>query len=90
FFRAKGDWLSKALPVDEEVLVSGKVDWFNGRASMVHPDFMVKLSEAENLPLVEAVYPMTAGLSAKVLRKAIEGGLSKLPVFPEWIDETLK
>ncbi|UXT58802.1 ATP-dependent DNA helicase RecG [Agrobacterium fabrum] len=90
FFRAKGDWLSKALPVDEEVLVSGKVDWFNGRASMVHPDFMVKLSEAENLPLVEAVYPMTAGLSAKVLRRAIEGGLSKLPVFPEWIDETLK
>ncbi len=51
---------------------------------------MVKLSEADNLPLVEAVYPMTAGLSAKVLRKAIEGGCRKLPVFPEWIDETLK
>ncbi|RYE66214.1 MAG: ATP-dependent DNA helicase RecG, partial [Rhizobiaceae bacterium] len=57
FFRAKGDWLHKTLPVDEQVMVSGKVDWFNGRASMIHPDFMVKVSEAENLPLVEPVYP---------------------------------
>ncbi|NTF07749.1 ATP-dependent DNA helicase RecG [Agrobacterium rubi] len=89
FFRAKGDWLSKALPVDEEVMVSGKVDWFNGRASMVHPDFMVKVSEAENLPLVEPVYPLTAGLSPKVLRRAIDGALTKMPVFPEWIDEAL-
>lgn len=89
FFRAKGDWLSKALPVDEEVMVSGKIDWFNGRASMVHPDFMVKVSEAENLPLVEPVYPLTAGLSPKVLRRAIDGALTKMPVFPEWIDEAL-
>ncbi len=89
FFRARGDWLSKALPVDEEVMVSGKVDWFNGRASMVHPDFMVKVSEAENLPMVEPVYPLTAGLSPKVLRRAIDGAVGKMPVFPEWIDETL-
>ncbi|XUY25701.1 ATP-dependent DNA helicase RecG [Agrobacterium sp. rho-8.1] len=89
FFRAKGDWLSKALPVDEEVMVSGKIDWFNGRASMVHPDFIVKVSEAENLPLVEPVYPLTAGLSPKVLRRAIDGALAKMPVFPEWIDEAL-
>jgi ATP-dependent DNA helicase RecG len=89
FFRAKGDWLMKALPLDEEVLVSGKVDWFNGRASMVHPDMMVKMSEAANLPLVEPVYPMTAGLSPKVLRKAIDNALTRLPVFPEWIDTEL-
>ena len=38
YFRAHGDWLQKQLPVDEMVMVSGKIDWFNGRASMVHPD----------------------------------------------------
>ena len=89
FFRAKGDWLMKALPVDERVMVSGKVDWFNGRASMVHPDFMVKVSEAENLPLVEPVYPLTAGLSAKMLRRAIDGALARIPEFPEWADHNL-
>jgi len=89
FFRAKGNWLEKTLPVDDTVMVSGKVDWFNGRPSMVHPDFMVKASEAENLPLVEPVYPLTAGLSPKVLRKAIEGALSRLPDIPDWVDPTL-
>jgi ATP-dependent DNA helicase RecG len=89
FFRAKGNWLEKALPIDETVMVSGKVDWFNGRPSMVHPDFIVKASEAENLPLVEPVYPMTAGLSPKVLRKAVDGAVARLPVLPEWIDPSL-
>lgn len=89
FFRVKGNWLEKTLPIDEMVMVSGKVEWFNGRPSMVHPDFMVKASEAENLPLVEPVYPLTAGLSPKVLHKAIEGALARLPEMQEWIDPTL-
>lgn len=89
FFRAKGDWLEKALPIDETVMVSGKVDWFNGRASMVHPDFIVKASEAQNLPLIEPVYPLTAGLSPKVLRKAIDGAVARIPALPEWIDPEL-
>tara|TARA_R110002020_G_scaffold67499_4_gene177264 strand:+ start:4429 stop:6534 length:2106 start_codon:yes stop_codon:yes gene_type:complete len=89
FFRAKGNWLEKALPIDEAVMVSGKVDWFNGRPSMVHPDFMVKVSEAGNLPLVEPVYPLTAGLSPKVLRKAVEGAVARLPALREWVDPAL-
>ena len=89
FFRVKGNWLEKALPVNETVTVSGKVDWFNGRPSMVHPDYMVRAAEAENLPLVEPVYPLTAGLSARILRKAVEAALPRIPDFPEWLDEPL-
>ena len=89
FFRVKGNWLEKALPIDETVVVSGKGDWFNGRPSMGHPDLMVKASEAENLPLVEPVYPLTAGLSPKVLRKAVEHALERVPDLPEWADPPL-
>lgn len=89
FFRVKGNWLEKALPIDETVTVSGKVDWFNGRPSMVHPDYTVRATEAENLPLVEPIYPLTAGLSARILRKAVEAALPRIPDFPEWIEEAL-
>ncbi|WP_149738175.1 ATP-dependent DNA helicase RecG [Rhizobium sp. RU20A] len=89
FFRVKGDWLSKALPVDEMVTVSGKVDWFNGRASMVHPDHMVKASEAASLPLVEPVYGLTAGLSPKTLKKTIDAAVERIPQIPEWLDGPL-
>ncbi|MGF0538156.1 ATP-dependent DNA helicase RecG [Agrobacterium sp. ES01] len=89
FFHAKGNWLEKSLPLDEDVMVSGKVEWFNGRPSMVHPDYMARVSEGETLPLTEPVYPLTAGLSPKTLRKAIESALERLPDMPEWIDPPL-
>jgi ATP-dependent DNA helicase RecG len=89
YFRVKGNWLEKALPVGEDVIVSGKVNWFNGRPSMVHPDYAAKADEVDNLPMVEPVYPMTAGLSAKALRKAVEAAIERLPDLPEWLDPPL-
>ncbi|WP_099867805.1 ATP-dependent DNA helicase RecG [Pararhizobium haloflavum] len=90
FFRAKAAWLDRLLPVGENVIVSGKVDWFNGRASMVHPDHILALAEAAAMPLVEPVYPLTAGLSPKVLRRAIEDALGRLPQLSDWHEPTLK
>jgi ATP-dependent DNA helicase RecG len=75
------------MPVGEKMVVSGKMEWFNGRPSMVHPDHIARADDAENLPLVEPVYPMTAGLSAKVLRRAIGQALARVPEMPEWLDE---
>lgn len=89
YFRVKGNWLEKALPVGEDVIVSGKVNWFNGRPSMVHPDYAATVEDMDKLPLVEPVYPMTAGLSPKALRKAVEAAIERLPDLPEWLDVSL-
>lgn len=86
FFHAHAAYLEKAMPVGEHVVVSGRMEWFNGRPTMVHPDHIALASEAENLPLVEPVYPLTAGLSGKVLRRAIGQALARLPELPEWQD----
>lgn len=86
FFHAHAAYLEKAIPVGEHVVVSGRMEWFNGRPTMVHPDHIALASEAENLPLVEPVYPLTAGLSGKVLRRAIGQALARLPKLPEWQD----
>ena len=89
FFHAKGEWLLKALPEGMDVIVSGKIERFNGRAAIVHPDHMVPVSRAEELPLLENVYPLTAGLSGKVLRRAILASLDRFPDLPEWLDPEL-
>ncbi|WP_176036060.1 ATP-dependent DNA helicase RecG [Brucella tritici] len=90
FFHAQLPWLHKMLPEGETVIVSGKVEWFNGRASMVHPDYIASLEDAANLPLVEPVYPLTAGLSPKTLARAVKEALSRVPPLPEWIDPSLQ
>lgn len=84
FFQARGQWLEKLLPVGETRYVSGTMDWFNGQPNMVHPDHVVTEDEFGSLPLVEPVYPSTAGVSQKIMAKSIKSALGKLPSIPEW------
>jgi len=86
FFRAKGDWLLRQMPEGETMLVSGRMEWFNGRPSMVHPDHIVPIDKAGDLPEIEPVYPLTAGLAPKILRRAVGEAVSRIPDLPEWQD----
>ncbi|MEM7300384.1 MAG: ATP-dependent DNA helicase RecG [Pseudomonadota bacterium] len=89
WFRGQSNWLEKLLPVGETRYVSGKIEWFNGRPNMVHPDHVVSEADFSSLPLVEPVYPSTAGLSAKVMTKSIKAALHALPDLEEWLDPTI-
>ncbi|MEM8749293.1 MAG: ATP-dependent DNA helicase RecG [Pseudomonadota bacterium] len=86
FFRGRANWLEQQLPVGSVRFVSGRVEWFNDRPTMVHPDFIVGPEDFDDLPLVEPVYGLTQGLSLKVMTKAVKGALKELPDLPEWID----
>lgn len=85
FFHARGAHLSKILPVGERRVVSGKVEIFDGIAQMPHPDHVLDEADAESLPDFEPVYPLTAGLAAKTMQKAISSALERLPEVEEWI-----
>ena len=87
FFHARGDWLGKAMPEGAKRMVSGRVERFREQLQIVHPDHMLPQAEFDKLPIVEPVYPLTAGLSAKVLMKAIQAALPQVPELPEWQEE---
>ncbi|GAA0781129.1 ATP-dependent DNA helicase RecG [Roseibium denhamense] len=86
FFHPRRDWLEKTYPEGQRRIVSGKVEWFNDRPQMVHPDYSLEPGEAASMPQIEAVYPLTAGLSSKTLHKAMQAALDKLPRLPEWLN----
>ena len=87
FFNAHKDYIEKQLPVGATVIVSGRVDHYQGRAQIVHPDAIGTPEEIDEIAVVEPVYPMTQGLTAKPIRKAVLAALEKAPVLPEWQDE---
>ena len=89
FFHARGDWLARQLPEGEERVVSGRVELFDGIAQMVHPDHILKISDAGELPEFEPVYPLTQGLTLKTMVKAMKGVLDRVPELAEWADEAL-
>lgn len=90
FFHARADYLKKLLPTGQKRLVSGRVEIFDGIAQMVHPDHVLRPEEADDLPKYEPVYPLTAGITQKLVAKAAQSALARAPVLPEWIDGPLK
>jgi ATP-dependent DNA helicase RecG len=90
YFHARADALQRLLPSGQRRLVSGKVELFDGIAQMVHPDHVLRTDEAQEIPTYEPVYPLTAGVTQRVVAKAVAGALTRLPILNEWIDAGLK
>ncbi len=86
FFHAHEDYLRKTLPEGEIRVVSGKVERFGKEIQITHPDHIGKTDELSRLQAVEPVYPLTTGLTLKVLGKATRAAVDGTPVLPEWID----
>lgn len=90
FFHARADYLNNILPEGETRVVSGKVERFNDEIQMAHPDHVGTPAERDKLQAVEPVYPLTQGLSLKVLSKAIGAALPLAPDLSEWLDPAFK
>src|SRR5437870_4685978 len=86
YFNARRDYLERLLPIGERRYVSGTVELYDHMRQMVHPDRVVAEADLAKLPLVEPVYPLTEGLGAGHLRRAMDAALAKLPRLPEWQD----
>jgi ATP-dependent DNA helicase RecG len=86
FFNVKGDYLEVQLPVGETRIVSGKLESYNGYLQMPHPDYIVIEAQKDQIPAIEPVYPLTAGLTQKVSLKIMRAALQRIPVLDEWLD----
>jgi ATP-dependent DNA helicase RecG len=84
FFHAKGDYLTKLLPIGARRIVSGRIDRFRDGLQMPHPDHVVAPEEADSVPPIEPVYRLTEGLPLKSLAKAVRASLEAVPELPEW------
>ena len=79
YFNVKGDQLARLLPVGAERVVSGRVEFYGGMPQMAHPDLVLRPDELDRLKPIEPVYPLTAGLSPRVVQKAVAAALERAP-----------
>ncbi len=89
FFLANHGWIEKSLPLGAERWISGKLELYDGMRQMVHPDHVVDEAGFARLPLAEPVYGLTDGLYPRVLAKAIDAGLARIPPLPDWYEGAL-
>ncbi|MDP3658709.1 DEAD/DEAH box helicase, partial [Phenylobacterium sp.] len=86
FFGGIGGQLSDRHPVGARRIVSGKVERYGSELQMSHPDYMVEPGKAEEIPELEPIYPATAGLPARTVRRLVLAALERAPELPEWQD----
>ncbi len=90
FFHAHKDWLEKQLPMNEEIIVSGRIEYFQGLPQIVHPDAIGKPEDCAAIETVEPVYPLTQGVTNRLVRKTVQAALGFVPKLPEWLDPAYK
>lgn len=88
YFKVFGDHLVRQHPPGAARAVSGKAERFEGTGELqiTHPDYLIDAGRLEEIPLVEAVYPATAGLPSRTVRRLALEALAKAPEPPEWLD----
>ncbi|MDD3021090.1 MAG: ATP-dependent DNA helicase RecG [Alphaproteobacteria bacterium] len=82
FFNAHGNWIEAQYPLNKQVTLCGKIEDFRGGKQIIHPELL----DSENPEKTEIIYPLTAGLTTKPLRKVILAALDQTPDLPEWLD----
>ncbi|MEM8869355.1 MAG: ATP-dependent DNA helicase RecG [Pseudomonadota bacterium] len=89
FFHPRSDWLQRQLPPGQRRLISGRIETFDGRIQMAHPDYILAPESAPDLPMFEPVYPLTQGVTQKTMARAAAAAVALAPALQEWIDPQL-
>ena len=77
-----------AFKLTRKLMLSGKVDLFGDRKQLRAP-LVLDLDQRHEMPSLEPVWPLTAGLFANQVRTAMRRALALVPDLPEWHDPAL-
>jgi ATP-dependent DNA helicase RecG len=87
YFSTTKAQVERLLPLGSRRHVSGTVEFYDGVPQMVHPDRVMDDAGLAAMARVEPVYPLTEGLSPRLLSRHIMAALAALPAFPEWLED---
>lgn len=74
-------FLVRMFRVGDEIQLSGKVDWFGRKKAMISPEYEKVAPEMIHTGKIVPIYPETAGISSKQLRRFIQRALKDV-AFP--------
>lgn len=90
YFNSNSYFLKKLLPVNQTFLISGDAKRTpDGNIQISHPDIIDSPHTLKYHTGTEAVYPLTARLTNRIMRYVVTSLIKKMPSIPEWIPEHL-
>ena len=87
FFNSYEGYVKKILPINEEITISGKINYFRNKYQITNPTYVSK--DSTLIEKIHNKYALTEGISEKIYNKIIDQILKNLPILPEWLNDKI-
>ena len=86
YFNSREGYLRKLFPINEWVVISGKITFFNKRYQITNPDYVTSLDKQEYVRKNIPKYNLTKGINEKKYRSICEQVINNIPNIDDWLD----
>ncbi len=84
FFNSRENYIKEILPVNSEVIISGKVNFYKNKYQITNPDYVTSINNEEKVTKIMPTYASLKGISNKTINKIYENIIKEIPDVPEW------
>ena len=86
YFNSREGYIRKLFPLNEWVIVSGKINYFNKNYQITNPDYVTSLENRNYVIKNIPKYNLTKGINEKKYRSISESVINNLPNIDDWLD----
>ena len=87
YFNSREGYLKKIFPIDNWVIISGKVNYYRNKYQITNPDYVTKLEYQDYVLKKIPKYNLTQGLNEKKYRFISEQVTKNLPKIEDWLSD---
>jgi ATP-dependent DNA helicase RecG len=87
YFNSREGYLRKLYPMNDWVIISGKINYFNKKYQITNPDYVTTLDKKDYVIQNIPKYNLTKGINEKKYRIISEQVIKNIPKIDDWLDE---
>lgn len=84
FFNSRENYIKEILPLNGEVIISGKINIYKNKYQITNPDYVTSVNNEETVSKIMPTYSSLKGISNKTVNKIYEKIIKDIPDVSEW------
>ena len=84
FFNSRENYIKEILPINTEVIISGKINIYKNKYQITNPDYVTSIANEDKVSKIMPTYSSLKGVSNKTINKIYENITKNLPDIKEW------
>ncbi len=84
YFNSREGYLRKIFPINQQIIISGKVSFFKNKYQMTNPDYVTSFENKEYVNRLIPKYSLTKGINEKKYRAISDQIINNLPDIDDW------